>query len=35
MFPMVLAYERNGATPAGRLITCAMIFGLLFAGGPR
>ena len=34
MFPMVLAYERKGATPAGRLITCAMILGLLFAGGP-
>ena len=34
MFPMVLAYERKGAMPAGRLITCAMILGLLFAGGP-
>ena len=33
MFPMVLAYERQGAMPAGRLITCAMILGLLFAGG--
>ena len=34
MFPMVLAYERKGAMTAGRLITCAMILGLLFAGGP-
>jgi hypothetical protein len=34
MFPMLLAYERKGAMTAGRLITCAMILGLLFAGGP-
>ena len=31
-FPLVLAYERQGATPSGRLITCAMILGLLFVG---
>ena len=34
MFPMVLASERKDAMPAGRFIVCAMILGLLFAGGP-
>ena len=34
MFPLVLAHERKGAMPAGRLIACAMILGLLFADTP-
>jgi ubiquinone biosynthesis protein len=34
MFPMVRAYERKGAMTAGRLITCAMMLGLSFAGSP-
>src|SRR5262245_30446734 len=33
--PMVPAYDRGGAMTTGRLITCAMILGLLLAGGSQ